>query len=482
MSVDLDPTRRRCRVRAESDPRPSARGLRFAAVAVAAMIAFLLGSFRPTGGGGIAASCRRPAASSSSTSPRASRPIRTRASPRRSNGSSDSKRLVRPDPVLRHRVSGAAAEHAGRGSSTPLLRFFDVPAETSPGALPQAPRSPWTDAFGAGTRISTGLSLALDVIRKEQAAAPGGAPRQRPRRRQRRCRPRQPDGDRLPPRGHPAARRRAQRRRRRTWRSSAGSWQGRARSSRRRSRPSEASGSSGSVDLRLVALARARGSRPRRLPAPRRASALEDIVSVWRIAPRHRRARARRRRARAGSRHPRLAGRIERGDARFAAQPAAARWDARTWLPGDPAPRRALAPRRPRGSRRRAGVRRRDGGADGIRRRAPEGADPRARRAGALRRARDRIARTGVAGRQPARHPRRHRRQRVGRGVSDRRAAETFEAAIRADPTNEDAKYNLELLLRRIKVVGSREGAGGSSGDFGDSLTGAGAGLPGSGY
>ena len=54
----------------------------------------------------------------------------------------------------------------------PLLRFFDVPQETSPGALPQAPRSPWTDAFGAGTRISTGLSLALDVIRKERLSRP----------------------------------------------------------------------------------------------------------------------------------------------------------------------------------------------------------------------------------------------------------------------------------------------------------------------
>jgi len=47
----------------------------------------------------------------------------------------------------------------------PLLRFFDVPTESAPGALPQAPRSPWTDAFGAGTRISTGLRLALDVVR-----------------------------------------------------------------------------------------------------------------------------------------------------------------------------------------------------------------------------------------------------------------------------------------------------------------------------
>src|SRR6185436_9590835 len=27
----------------------------------------------------------------------------------------------------------------------PLLRFFDVPTESAPGALPQAPRSPWTN-------------------------------------------------------------------------------------------------------------------------------------------------------------------------------------------------------------------------------------------------------------------------------------------------------------------------------------------------
>ncbi len=54
----------------------------------------------------------------------------------------------------------------------PMVRFFDIPTEKTPGALPQAPRSPWTDAFGAGTRISTGLSLALDEIRKERLAHP----------------------------------------------------------------------------------------------------------------------------------------------------------------------------------------------------------------------------------------------------------------------------------------------------------------------
>jgi len=65
---------------------------------------------------------------------------------------------------------------------------------------------------------------------------------------------------------------------------------------------------------------------------------------------------------------------------------------------------------------------------------------------------------------------------------SERRAAESFDAAIRADETNADAKYNLELLLRRIRVVGSREGAGSGSPDLGDALAGAGSGRPGSGY
>jgi hypothetical protein len=53
---------------------------------------------------------------------------------------------------------------------------------------------------------------------------------------------------------------------------------------------------------------------------------------------------------------------------------------------------------------------------------------------------------------------------------------------IRADPTNGDAKRNLELLLRRMKVVGEREGTGGSAGYYGHAFAGAGAGLPGSGY
>jgi len=54
----------------------------------------------------------------------------------------------------------------------PIQRFFEVPKQNGPGALPQAPRSPWTEAFSSGTRISTGLSLALDVIRGNRLVRP----------------------------------------------------------------------------------------------------------------------------------------------------------------------------------------------------------------------------------------------------------------------------------------------------------------------
>jgi hypothetical protein len=51
-------------------------------------------------------------------------------------------------------------------------RFFVVRRPTQPGFQPQPPRSPWTDSFSAGTRISTGLALALDVVRRERLRKP----------------------------------------------------------------------------------------------------------------------------------------------------------------------------------------------------------------------------------------------------------------------------------------------------------------------
>lgn len=54
----------------------------------------------------------------------------------------------------------------------PFRRFFAVPPQTRPGALPELPSSPWAASFSSGTRISTGLELALDVVRADRLAHP----------------------------------------------------------------------------------------------------------------------------------------------------------------------------------------------------------------------------------------------------------------------------------------------------------------------
>jgi hypothetical protein len=51
-------------------------------------------------------------------------------------------------------------------------RFFVVRKPTRAGFEPQPPHSPWTDAFSSGTRISTGLRLALDTIRADRVPHP----------------------------------------------------------------------------------------------------------------------------------------------------------------------------------------------------------------------------------------------------------------------------------------------------------------------
>jgi hypothetical protein len=52
-------------------------------------------------------------------------------------------------------------------------RFFTVPAQTVPGGAPLPPANPWSEQFSAGTRISTGLQLALDVIHAQRLGHPG---------------------------------------------------------------------------------------------------------------------------------------------------------------------------------------------------------------------------------------------------------------------------------------------------------------------
>ena len=57
-----------------------------------------------------------------------------------------------------------------------------------------------------------------------------------------------------------------------------------------------------------------------------------------------------------------------------------------------------------------------------------------------------------------------------------------FETAVRLDDRNVAAKFDLELVVRRLRAVGARTGAGQGSGPRGGGRRGAGAGLPGRGY
>ena len=52
----------------------------------------------------------------------------------------------------------------------PFARRFDLPARTS-GAI-VVPTNPWAGSFSAGTKISTGLQLALDTIREQRLGRP----------------------------------------------------------------------------------------------------------------------------------------------------------------------------------------------------------------------------------------------------------------------------------------------------------------------
>jgi hypothetical protein len=52
-------------------------------------------------------------------------------------------------------------------------RFFTVPRQTALGGVLPAAANPWSDQFSAGTRISTGLQLALDVVRAQRLGRPG---------------------------------------------------------------------------------------------------------------------------------------------------------------------------------------------------------------------------------------------------------------------------------------------------------------------
>ena len=68
------------------------------------------------------------------------------------------------------------------------------------------------------------------------------------------------------------------------------------------------------------------------------------------------------------------------------------------------------------------------------------------------------------------------------RATADELAVASFRAAVRADPSNLDAKLNLELALRRLRATSVRRGPGNGSGPQSSGHRGAGAGTPGRGY
>jgi len=57
-----------------------------------------------------------------------------------------------------------------------------------------------------------------------------------------------------------------------------------------------------------------------------------------------------------------------------------------------------------------------------------------------------------------------------------------FQAAVRLEPGNVDAKFNLELLLHQLLARGIRPGSNSSAGGPAKGHRGAGGGLPGRGY
>jgi hypothetical protein len=54
----------------------------------------------------------------------------------------------------------------------PLVRYFVLPKQTTPGFAPTYPPNPWADTFSAGTRISSGLELAHAIATRNGVRRP----------------------------------------------------------------------------------------------------------------------------------------------------------------------------------------------------------------------------------------------------------------------------------------------------------------------
>jgi hypothetical protein len=55
----------------------------------------------------------------------------------------------------------------------PLVRYFTLPTQKTPGFLPTFPANPWSRTFSAGTRISSGLELARRLALDTRLHRPG---------------------------------------------------------------------------------------------------------------------------------------------------------------------------------------------------------------------------------------------------------------------------------------------------------------------
>jgi hypothetical protein len=54
----------------------------------------------------------------------------------------------------------------------PLVRYFRLPQQVTPGFAPEYPKNPWTDNFSAGTKISAGLTLAQTIVFENKVRRP----------------------------------------------------------------------------------------------------------------------------------------------------------------------------------------------------------------------------------------------------------------------------------------------------------------------
>ncbi len=73
--------------------------------------------------------------------------------------------------------SGTAYEALPPGTRAaelePLVRYFTLPEQKTPGFIPTFPVNPWSRTFSAGTRISSGLELARRLALEQRGHRPG---------------------------------------------------------------------------------------------------------------------------------------------------------------------------------------------------------------------------------------------------------------------------------------------------------------------